>query len=130
MNVAFAIAALLAVLATFGHSYFGERWLLQRMEPANVPDLRDLGRGSGFRIVRGTWHLLSIAFLSGAAVLAWYAFAPAGEASRAVGRAVAVPFFGFTLLIFLVAIRRPRTLRHPAWALFLGTAALAWWGGP
>lgn len=130
MNVAFAVAGLFALAATAGHSILGERWILSKLEPANLPDLRFLGRGSGLTVIRATWHLLSVAFASAAVVLLWLAFAPADEAARAAGRAVAVPFFGFVLLIFATAIRKPKALRHRAWVLFLGTAILAWWGGP
>ncbi|MEX2459491.1 MAG: hypothetical protein WD770_10980 [Actinomycetota bacterium] len=129
MNIAFALGALLALAAAAGHSVLGERWILSKLADADMPQLTRYGRGSGLRLIRITWHLLSVAFVGGAVALAVQAFGPADEAAGAVGRAVAVTFFGFVVLCVALAIRAPRMLRHPAWLMFLATAALAWWGG-
>ena len=120
MNVAFAVAAFLALAAAAIHSYLGERLILSKLD----------NTVRGQRLLRISWHLLSVAFIGGAVALLLHAFGPLDAPARAVGRAVALPFFGFTLLAFAWAIHAPRVLRHPAWLAFLATAALAWWGGP
>jgi hypothetical protein len=128
VNVAFAIAAVLALTTALIHGVLGERWFVMKLPATGLPQLPRFGRVGGRDLIRACWHLLTTAFAGAAVVLGMQAFAPADEAARATGRAVAIPFFGFAALVLLRAIRSPRSLKHPAWAFFLAIAALAWWG--
>lgn len=112
------VAAVLLAVIGFMHSYLGERFVLSRLLALpNLPTLRG-SRDYMASLLRWAWHLTSVAWWSTSAllILAW-----AGHLSYA-GLVLTVTFALHGLIILKVGPQ------HPAWPLFLLTAAAIWFG--
>lgn len=135
MNVPFALAGVLAVVGAAVHGVAGEKLVVTKLRAEILPSSPFGGSSFTKLMIRGTWHITTIAFLvMGAALTACAPGAPS-EACRGVGRVAALAYSGFVALTVglvaprFLATRRPRALiRHPAPLLFVMVAALAWWG--
>jgi hypothetical protein len=83
-------------------------------------------------MIRGTWHITTLAFAVIGSAMAVCAPAESSGACRGVGRVAAISFTCFAVLtVGLAAARGPRALlrlRHPAPLIFVLVAVLAWWG--
>ena len=102
------------------HSYLGERFVLRPI--LALPNLPKLGGSRAYMesIVRWAWHLTSVAWWGTSVLLVlWWS----GRGAGAMGAAVAATF----ALHGLIILGKVGT-RHPAWPLFLLTAAATWLG--
>lgn len=131
MNVSYVAAAAVAVVAGFIHSYVGERAILSRLRVDALPP-NPFGTPAVTKdLIRGTWHLFTVAVAVSAGALSACAGSPAAGACRGTGRIVAAMFAAFALFAVsrVLARRRPSMiLRHPAFAAFAAVAILSWSG--
>lgn len=113
--LASSIAAAGFVLLAAAHSLFGERLLIAPLATARW-ELPTLPSGFATRLLRVAWHLLSLAWLAGAAILVAAAPHPGFEHDALAALALTS---GLAILV-------PGKGAHPAWALFAlaGAAAL------
>jgi hypothetical protein len=83
-------------------------------------------------MIHVTWHLTTVAFLSVGIALLLSASVLDGDTAHAVGLAAAgaATCFAAVMVGLPAATARSRRslLRHPGPAVFVATAALAWWG--
>jgi hypothetical protein len=118
MNPQLAIAALLSATLAVGHSWLGERLILQPILGLDdLPKLRGSRRGMQ-KIVRFAWHLTSLYFLAIAAILFYYS---RGTSDPTVIRVIAIT--SFISSIVTAAVSRGR---HYAWVVFLAIGILSW----
>ncbi|WP_342119357.1 hypothetical protein [Pseudoduganella sp. OTU4001] len=119
-TAALYLAALLLLVVGMGHSYLGERYLLQRIfrrcELPKIFGSSDYTR----RILRFAWHLTTVAWLGLAGVLLLLAHPPANP--RTIALVVALTFLvhGATSLVGARG-------KHYSWIPFLGVGLLAGW---
>jgi hypothetical protein len=115
------LAASLALLTAFAHSYLGERYILIRL--FRRPNLPALFGSDAFtrRTLRFAWHLTSIAW-AGAAVLLWVLDAGSARA--------AVHVLSVTFLISAIVTAAGSRGRHLAWIVFAVIALASWLGAP
>ncbi len=119
-SLALMFAATMTGVASVIHSWLGER---QVIGPLLRPDQRSgliAERPSTRRVLRLSWHLLSIAWLGLGAILVALALAPPellGDLTLAIATAV----FWLNGLTFFLALG----IRHIAWPLFIAAAAAA-----
>jgi hypothetical protein len=126
MNSWYLTSSALIVCASAIHSGLGEYLILTRMNSDHLPTTPFGGKSMTFQLLRGSWHLVSAAWLALAAALAIYAQTPEDPRGSGIALLVAVLF---ALLGLGMILRDPRMLlRHPAPALFLAIAATAWLG--
>lgn len=118
MNPPLAIAAALAFSLAIGHSWLGERLILQPvLAMENLPKLRGSRRGMQ-KIVRFAWHLTSVFFIAMAAILFYFSRA---TKDVPVIEIISATYF-LSALITLVVSRG----RHYAWVVFLAIGLLTW----
>ena len=123
MNSNFLLPVAAATLAFIGaiHSYLGERHVLQPI--LALPDLPKLGGSRDYMasVLRFAWHLTSVAWwgTSVTLLLMWR-----GQGAAAIGATLAATFALHGVIILSVK----NGTRHPAWPLFLLTAAAIWFG--
>lgn len=121
MNLALAFAGFLTILLGVVHSLAGELAILPRIEglrdAAGRPAVPDWPR----RVLRGTWHTLSLFGFGLGLVLFVLAF-PKLALHISVTQAIALS----TLTVggFWAITTR---LWHPAWVLFVLVSLLCWW---
>ena len=126
MNSWYLASSALIVCASAIHSGLGEYLILTRMKSEHLPTTPFGGQATTFQLLRGSWHLVSTAWLALAAALVIYA--PGDPRATGVGLLVSVLF---ALLGVGMLLRDPlMLLRHPAPALFLAIATTAWLGSP
>jgi hypothetical protein len=116
------IAALLVAVIGAVHSYLGETVVFPRLFALpNLPLLRR-DRTYTVNVLRYAWHMTSVAWWAGGAILAalWWG---RGDLRQTVLMIVASMLL-FTGLVILATAGR----RHPGWPLFLIAAAAAWYG--
>jgi hypothetical protein len=135
MNVPFAIAGALALVAAFIHGAAGEALVVTKLRTEVLSPTPFGGASFTKLMIRVTWHITTIAFAVIGSAMAVCAPGGSGEACRGVGRVASISFTGFAALTFGLAVmsQGPRSLlrtvrRHPAPVIFVLVAALAWWG--
>ena len=118
MNLQLAIAALLSATLAVGHSWLGERLILQP-----ILGLDDLPKLSGSRrgmrkIVRFAWHITSVYFVAVAAILFYF--------SRTAAEPAVIKIISVTNIICAVVTVAVSRGRHYAWVVFLAIGILSW----
>jgi hypothetical protein len=118
MNVQLAIAALLSAMLAIGHSWLGERLILQP-----ILGLDDLPKLSGSRrgmqkIVRFAWHITSVYFVAVAAILLYF--------SRTSAEPAVIKIISVTNIVCAVVTIAVSRGRHYAWVVFLAIGILSW----
>jgi hypothetical protein len=118
MNLQLAIAALLSATLAVGHSWLGERLILQP-----ILGLDDLPKLSGSRhgmrkIVRFAWHITSVYFVAVAAILFYF--------SRTAADPTVIKIVSITNIISAVITIVVSRGRHYAWVVFLAIGILSW----
>ena len=119
MNVTLAlyISGIAAIASAVGHSFLGERYLIQPLLASDVPFLKPRARQ---RLLRGILHLASVAWAGIGAMLIYEAHS--GNADPAWLFFI-VPIFVLSGLMNLWALRSVQ----PGWiAMFIAAAALAY----
>lgn len=112
-------AATLLLLTGLAHSILGERFVLERLfRRADLPRL--LGdEALTSRTLWFAWHLTTIAWWGGAALL--LTVADGAVSAREVARIVSATFAASAAISFVIA-----RAQHLSWAAFLAVAIAAW----
>jgi hypothetical protein len=133
VNVPLIVAGSLAILGAAIHGVGGEVLVVRKLSPGMLPSSRFGGPGMTKAMIHVTWHLTTIAFLTGGSALLLSGSVLDGDTARGIGLVAASAFTGFAALTVGLGAayntRSPRSLLvHPGPAVLTITAALAWWG--
>ncbi len=130
MNVPLLVAGSLALLGAAVHGLGGEVLVVRRLSPGALPPSPFGGPGMTKAMIRATWHMTTIAFLTVGSALVLSGSVLHGDTGRAIGLLAAAASTGFAALAVGGALAQaPRSLfRHPAPALLTAVAVLAWSG--
>jgi hypothetical protein len=123
MSAPLVAAGVVSILFGVAHSYVGERRVVGLL--CDGPDLPPLWGSVALmrRTTRFAWHLTSIAWVGSGALLLVFARHPAEPSARIGARVIAATFLVSAAAAFLWSRGR-----HPAWAICLVIAVLAWLG--
>jgi hypothetical protein len=123
MSAPLIAAGVLSVLFGVAHSYVGERRVVRFL--CGRPDVPPLWGSVALmrRTIRFAWHLTSIAWVGSGALLFLFARHLAEPSARIGARVIAGTFLVSAVAAFLWSRGR-----HPAWAICLVIAVLAWLG--
>ena len=130
MNVPLLIAGSLALLGAAIHGGAGEALVVRRLSPAVLPSSPFGGPGMTKAMIRASWHMTTVAFVTVGCALVLSASFLHGDTARAIGLVAAAESTGFAALAVGGAFAQgPRALfRHPAPVLLTTITVLAWWG--
>lgn len=130
MNVLLLVAGSLALLGAAVHGVGGEVLVVRRLSPRVLPSSPLGGPATTKAMIRGTWHMTTIAFLTVGSALVLSGSVLHGDTARGIALVAACASTGFAALAVGSALpRAPRSLvHHPAPALLTAVAVLAWWG--
>lgn len=132
MNVPLIVAGSLVVLGAAIHGVGGEVLVVRKLSLGMLPSSRFGGPQMTKSMIRSTWHLTTIAFLTVGSALLLSGSVLHGDTARGVGMLAAAASTGFAAVVVgvgAVYTRSPRSLfLHPGPAMLTATAALAWWG--
>lgn len=111
------ISGIAAVISAIGHSFLGERYLIQPLLAADIPFLKPRARQ---RLLRGILHLASVAWFGIGAMLIFEAHNGTADPAWLF---FIVPVFALSGLMNLWALRSVQ----PGWiAMFIAAGALAY----
>jgi hypothetical protein len=130
MNVPLLVAGSLALLGAAVHGVGGEVLVVRRLSPGVLPSSRFGGPGMTKVMIRATWHMTTIAFLTVGSALLLSGSVLHGDTARGIALVAAAAATGFAAVALAGAFARaPRSLfRHPGPALLTAVAVLAWSG--
>ena len=130
MNVPLLVAGSLALLGAVVHGLGGEVLVVRRLSARGLPPSPFGGPGMTKAMIRATWHMTTIAFLTVGSALVLSGSVLHGDTARAMALLAAGASTGFAALAVGGALTQaPRSLfRHPGPALLTAVAVLAWSG--
>jgi hypothetical protein len=132
VNVPLVVAGTLALVGAAIHGVAGEILVLRKLSPGTLPSSRFGGPRATKSMIRVTWHMTTIAFLTVGSALLVSGMVLDRDAAQGIAVVAASASTGFAALAVGLggALRHfPRSLfGHPAPVLLTATAALAWWG--
>jgi hypothetical protein len=136
VNVPLIAAGSLALLGAAIHGGVGEVLVVRRLSPNVLPSTRLGGGGFTKTMIRATWHITTVAFISVGSALV-FAGILHGDTAHRIGILAAATNTGFAAVIWGSALAQGvdsarrgnwRPFRHPAPALFVVGVVLAWVG--
>lgn len=130
MNVPLLLAGSLALLAAAVHGVGGELLVVRKLSTRSLPSSRFGGPAMTKAMIRASWQLTTIGFLTVGSALVLSGSVLHGGTARGVALVAAGASSGFAgLLVAGVLLRAPRSLlHHPGPAVLTAVAVLAWWG--
>ena len=132
MNVPLIAAGTLAILGAAVHGGAGELLVVRKLSSATLPGSRFGGPRTTKTMIHVTWHMTTVAFVTVGFALLLSGSVLGGDTARGMGLLAAGAATGLAAVavgLGAAYARSPRSLlRHPATALLIATAALAWWG--
>jgi hypothetical protein len=130
VNVPLLVAGSLAFLGAAIHGAAGEVLVVRRLSPKGLPSTPFGGPGMTKVMIRASWHMTTIAFLTVGSSLVLSGSVLHGDTARGIGLVAAGAATGFAALaVGGASAQGPRSLfRHPAPALLTAVAVLAWLG--
>ena len=133
MNVPLLVAGSLSLFAAAGHGLRGEALVVRRLPTGELSSTPFGGPEMTKAMIRATWHMTTIAFLTVGCALVLAGSVLDGDIARGIGLVAASASTGFAAVAVGVTLAAtPRSLRslfrHPAPAVLTAVAALAWWG--
>ena len=130
MNVPLLVAGSLALLGAAIHGGGGEILVVRKLPPGGLPPTPFGGPGMTKAMIRASWHMTTVAFVTVGCALVLSASVLRGDTARAIGLVAAAESTGFAALAVGGAfVQGPRALfRHPAPVLLTTITVLAWWG--
>jgi hypothetical protein len=129
MNLPALVAGSIALLGAAVHGVAGERAVVRRLSPSVLPSSRFGGPATTKMMIRATWHMTTIAFLTVGSALLLTGSVLHGDIARGVGLVAASAATGFAAIVVVGVVAQPRLLfRHPAPVLLTLVAVLAWLG--
>jgi hypothetical protein len=128
VNVPLLIAGSLALLGAAVHGVGGEVLVVRRLSPEVLPSSPFGSPVMTKTIIRGTWHMTTITFLTVGSALVLSGSVLHGDTPRGMALVAAGASTGFAAVALVGALARaPRSLfRHPAPILLSAVAVLAW----
>lgn len=131
MNPPLLAAGALALVAAAIHGIGGELLVVRKLAPGRLPSSPFGGPGMTKAMIRASWHLTTVGFLTVGSTLILAGSVLNGEAARGISLVGAAAASGFAAVVLVVgAFGRARrgVILHPAPAILTAVAALAWWG--
>ena len=140
MNVPLLVAGFLALLAAAVHGAGGVVLVVRRLSPSLLPPSPFGGPVVTKLMIRVTWHITTIAFLTVGAALVLSGSVLDGEAARAVGLVAAWAATGIAAVVLPGGVAQARrslgsrgagerkALLHPGPAVLTAIPVLAWLG--
>jgi hypothetical protein len=130
VNVPLLVAGSLALIGAAVHGVGGEVFVVRRLSPGVLPTSPFGGPEITKTMIRVSWHVTTIAFLSVGSVLILSGSVLHGGTARAIGLVGASTSTAFAaLLVGAACAHGPRSLfRHPGPVMLTTVAVLAWWG--
>jgi hypothetical protein len=132
VNAPLIVAGTLAILGAGIHGVGGEVLVVRKLSPGMLPSSSFGGPRMTKAMIRVTWHMTTIAFLTVGSAFLLSGSVLDGDTARGIGLVAAAAATGFAALavgLGAAETRSPRALfRHPGPAVLTATAALAWWG--
>ena len=130
MNLPFLVAGASALAGAAVHGGAGERLVLRKLFAGPLPSTPFGGHAATKAMIRATWHMTTIAFLTVGPVLVLSGSVLHGDTARGIGLVAACASTGFAALAVGGAFAQaPRSLfHHPGPALLTAVAVLAWSG--
>ena len=137
MNVELVVAGSLSLVAAAIHGGAGEVLVVTKLSPSALPSSPFGGGRMTKSMIRISWHLATIAFVTVGVSLLLAGTILHGDTARGIGFVAASASTAIAVLILgtgaaslprSLAARDPRLLMHPAPLLVLAVAALAWTG--
>ena len=129
MNVPLLVAGSIAMVAAAVHGGAGEVLVVRRLSPGGLPPSPFGGPGTTKAMIRATWHMTTIGFLTVGIALVLSGSVLHGDVARGTGLVGAGAATGFAAIAVGGAWHAPRSLiRHPALVLLTAVAVLAWAG--
>lgn len=124
------VAGSLALLGAAVHGVGGEVLVVRRLSPTVLPSSPFGGPVMTKAMIRGTWHMTTIAFLTVGSALVLSGSVLHDDTARGIALIAAAESTAFaTLAVGGAFARSPRSLfRHPGPAMLSAVAVLAWWG--
>jgi hypothetical protein len=130
VNVPLLVAGSLALVGAAVHGVGGEVLVVRRLSPKVLPSSPFGGPVMTKLMIRATWHMTTIAFLTVGSALVLSGSVLHGDTARGIGLVAAVASTGFAAVAVGGAFAQsPRSLfRHPAPIGLTAVAVLAWSG--
>ena len=132
MNVPLIVAGALALVGAAVHGAGGELLVVRRLSPATLPASRFGGPRATKTMIHTSWHMTTVAFLTVGVALLLAGSVLEGDAARAIALLTASASTAFAAIAVGLGVAYARSarplVRHPAPAVLIATAALAWWG--
>jgi hypothetical protein len=124
------VAGSLALLGAAIHGVGGEVLVVRKLTPQTLPPSPFGGPATTKIMIRATWHMTTIAFLTVGSALLLSGSVLHGDTARGIGLVAAGASTGFAALAVGGAVAQaPRSLfLHPGPALLTAVAVLAWSG--
>jgi hypothetical protein len=120
MNLPLAFAGILTIVLGLVHSVGGEWKVFPRIETLSDPAGKPLISDWNLRVLRGTWHTLSLFGFGLGLLLFTLAFPSLGNRVGETG-VIAV-----SLIVIAAYWAYATRFWHPAWIVFIVLAALCW----
>ena len=130
MNAPLIVAGSLAIIGTAIHGVGGEVLVVRRLRLQMLPPSPFGGPATTKFMIRATWHMTTIAFLTFGSALLLSGLVLHGDTARGISMVAASASTAFAALaVGGACVRGPRALlRHPAPVMLSAVAVLAWWG--
>jgi hypothetical protein len=130
VNLPLLVAGSLALLAAAVHGVGGEVLVVRKLSPDVLPSSPFGGAGMTKLMIRATWHMTTIAFLTVGSALVLAGSVLDGDTARGMALVAAGAATGFAAVAVGGSLARPpRSLfRHPAPLGLTVIAVLAWSG--
>jgi hypothetical protein len=128
MNVPLITAGFLAILGAALHGVGGEVLVVRKLSTAMLPSSRFGGPRATKTMIHAAWHMTTVGFLTVGSALLLAGSVLDGDTARATALLAAGASTGFAAVAVGLGASPRSLLRHPAPAMLIATAALAWWG--
>ena len=134
MNIPFAIAGALSLMAALIHGIAGEAVVVTKLRTKTLSPSPFGGPPFTKLMIRVTWHITTLAFAVIGSAMAVCTPNGTTQACAGVGRLSAIAYGSFAALAIGLAVQQgPRKVlramrRHPAPLVFIAVAVLAWRG--
>jgi hypothetical protein len=130
MNWPLAVAGIMSLGAAAFHGIAGDVLILQKLRREGLPATVLGGPESSRRMMRASWHLVTITFAASGLALIFAGMQSASVFAPGVVRLLGLLYSGFALLILPGAVLppKPMLLRHPAPLGLSAIAVLIWVG--
>jgi hypothetical protein len=128
MDVALIVAGVLGCVAALVHGAGGEVLVVRKLSPDTLPASRFGGPRMTRTMIRASWHMTTVAFLTVAGALLVSGSIADGDAAEGIALVGAAASTGLAGVALASSSSLASIVRHPAPLLLSAMAALAWAG--